>query len=176
MMASRAVKDNVSALYVEYKDKQILDKLQDMKASAKSVSNLAEVKLKIDALEASYLHMKESKTTSLNYIPSIKWYGFNNQYHRWFCGLTNFLGELDFRFFERRFSFYIDKRPVWSKMKDALPWTLLLNFFSIFIAYVVAIPNGVWSARKKGTAVDAISTVVLFILNSLPCRFGLLLY
>lgn len=156
--ASRAVKDNVSALYVDYKDKQILDKLQDMKASAKSVSNLAEVKLKIDALEASYLHMKESKTTSLNYIPSIKWYGFNNQYHRW---LTNFL-KLDFGIS------YIDKRPVWSKIKDALPWTLLLNFFSIFIAYIIAIPNGVWSARKKGTAVDAISTVVLFILNSLP--------
>jgi peptide/nickel transport system permease protein len=63
---------------------------------------------------------------------------------------------------------YLDKRPVWSKMKDALPWTLLLNFVSIFLAYVIAIPLGVWSARKKGSLADNIVTFILFLLNSLP--------
>jgi len=156
--AARTVKDGVASLYTEYKDKQIKDKLSDMLAASKVSPNLAHVQDKVLALQSSYQDMQTKKTTYLNYIPSLKWYGFKNQYHRW---LTNF-AHLDFGIS------YIDKRPIWSKIKDALPWTLLLNFFSIFIAYLIAIPNGVWSARNKGTWKDSVSTIILFILNSLP--------
>ena len=53
-------------------------------------------------------------------------------------------------------------------MKDAAFWTLVMNLISIFIAYIVSIPLGVFSAVKKDSRFDKITTLFLFILYSLP--------
>ena len=92
------------------------------------------------------------------YIPTFYWYGLDNQYHHWF---TNFIcGK-----FGRS---YQDSRPVANKMYDALFWTILLNVLSIGIAYIIAIPLGVWAAMKRGQLFDQVSTLTLFMLYSLP--------
>ena len=91
-------------------------------------------------------------------MPSIKWYGLNNQYHRWLSRFVHFDFGLS----------YADKRPFWSKLKDAMPWTIWLNLISIILSYIIAIPLGIYSARHKGSLWDRISTVGLFILYSLP--------
>jgi ABC-type dipeptide/oligopeptide/nickel transport system permease component len=47
---------------------------------------------------------------------------------------------------------YKDNRPVATKMKEALFWTIIMNFLSIFLSYIVSIPLGVQSAIwKKNT-------------------------
>jgi len=47
---------------------------------------------------------------------------------------------------------YKDNRPVATKMKEALFWTIIMNFLSIFLSYIVSIPLGVQSAVwKKNT-------------------------
>lgn len=154
----RIVRENCGKLLLEYKDRNVSVYVSEVvKASSRSAL-FSEVHAEALKLQENYNRMKAEASPGKNYIPDIKWYGFNNQYHRW---ITNFL-KLDFGIS------YIDKRPVWSKIKDALPWTLSLNIIAILISYLIAIPVGVYSARHKDSLMDRIVTIKLFILNSLP--------
>jgi peptide/nickel transport system permease protein len=45
---------------------------------------------------------------------------------------------------------------------------LCLNIISIFLVYIIAIPIGVYSATKQGTALDRAITFFLFALYSIP--------
>jgi peptide/nickel transport system permease protein len=61
-----------------------------------------------------------------------------------------------------------DRRPVRDKILEALPITLQLNVISIFLIYLFSMPIGVYSATHQRTWGDAITTVFLFLLYSLP--------
>ena len=63
---------------------------------------------------------------------------------------------------------YKDHRPVLTKIAERLPITIELNIISIFLVYLIAIPIGVFSAVEQGSLGDRASTIVLFILYSLP--------
>jgi len=63
----------------------------------------------------------------------------------------------------------VDKgRPVLSLILERLPVTLTLNFWAIFITYIVAIPIGILSAVTKRKKTDSAITFFLFFLYSLP--------
>lgn len=69
-----------------------------------------------------------------------------------------------------------DGRPVLHRIAEALPITLSLNLISIVLVYLISIPWGVVSAVKKDTLFDRVSSLILFILYSLPSFWvGLLL-
>ena len=61
-----------------------------------------------------------------------------------------------------------DQQPVATKIRAAMKPTLILAILSILIAYLVAIPIGVRAAVEQNSFFDRSSTVVLFILYSLP--------
>lgn len=61
-----------------------------------------------------------------------------------------------------------DKRPVWDKIRERLPVTITLNVISIVLTYLIAIPLGIYSSVRPGSAVDAVSTTAVFMLYSLP--------
>ena len=61
-----------------------------------------------------------------------------------------------------------DWRPVRNVIAERIPITLEINLLSIFIAYVISIPVGVYSAVRAGRPAEHVLTVVLFILYSLP--------
>jgi peptide/nickel transport system permease protein len=61
-----------------------------------------------------------------------------------------------------------DGRPISEVIGEALPVTLLLSSISLVIAYVLAIPLGVFSAARRGSRRDTVTTVFLFMLYSLP--------
>ena len=63
---------------------------------------------------------------------------------------------------------YQTKRPVSEMLLERFPRTLTLEAVSIFLAYLVAIPLGVYSATHQGGTGDRVSTVVLFLLYSIP--------
>ena len=63
---------------------------------------------------------------------------------------------------------YKDGRQVWDKIKDRLPLTLTLNSLAILITFSIAIPLGILSAVKTGSIPDRVSTLVVFMLYSLP--------
>lgn len=61
-----------------------------------------------------------------------------------------------------------DGRPIAEVLGEALPVTLVLSFSSMALAYLVAIPLGVFSAVRQYSVRDQLLTVVLFVLYSLP--------
>jgi peptide/nickel transport system permease protein len=61
-----------------------------------------------------------------------------------------------------------DGRPVGEKLGEALPITLLLSLLSMALAYLIAVPLGIHAAVRQGSLGERITTVVLFVLYSLP--------
>jgi peptide/nickel transport system permease protein len=61
-----------------------------------------------------------------------------------------------------------DGQPIAKVIGEALPVTLLLSGISLGIAYILAIPLGVFSAVRRGTRRDTTITVALFVVYSLP--------
>ncbi len=53
---------------------------------------------------------------------------------------------------------------LWKRLKVTVPISLV----SVLLAYLIALPLGIFSARRQGTLVDNASTVVLFVLYSIP--------
>ncbi|MCS7161928.1 MAG: ABC transporter permease [Bacteroidia bacterium] len=92
------------------------------------------------------------------YIPTIHWHGTQNQYHRWLVGLIK--GDFGIS--------YQDKRPISEKLIDAVKWSLVINFVSLILAYVVAIPLGVLAGVRRGSFFDRGIGLILFMLESLP--------
>lgn len=90
---------------------------------------------------------------------SVDWLGRNTIfYFRWLGNISH----LDFGISSK------DKRPVMTRIKEALPITLTLNLITIFIVYFVSIPLGIWSAVKQTSIWDKVLMIKLFILYSLP--------
>ncbi len=61
-----------------------------------------------------------------------------------------------------------DNRPVWDHIKESVPVSLIFTFTSFILAYLIAIPLGIYSATHQYTTGDKVTTVILFILYSLP--------
>ena len=63
---------------------------------------------------------------------------------------------------------FIDNRPVFDKMIERVPVTLIMNLLAIIIAYSIAVPLGIYSSTHPGTTADRVSTFMLFAMYSLP--------
>jgi peptide/nickel transport system permease protein len=61
-----------------------------------------------------------------------------------------------------------DGRPVSTRLAEALPITLTLNLITLIIIYLISIPLGLFSAVKKNGFFDQGTSLLLFILYSLP--------
>ena len=101
----------------------------------------------------------------------VKMYGLDKplyqQYLKWLKGVLT----LDFGK-----SFSIDERPVWDKIKERLPVTLLINGLSLLLILLIAVPLGVYSALKSGSLPERIFTFLSFVGYAMPSFwFALLL-
>ena len=112
----------------------------------------------IKQLEISFQEIYSQSQLWKTWIPWFHFYGFNNQYHIWLSKLVRF----DFGIS------YTDKRPITSKLPEAIRWSLLINLISILISYLVSVPIGVYSATHRNTAKERTLTAFLFVLYSLP--------
>jgi ABC-type dipeptide/oligopeptide/nickel transport system permease component len=63
---------------------------------------------------------------------------------------------------------FVQSRPVWPIIKQALPVTLLLELVSVPIALAIAMLSGIWSARHRGKLQDVATGTVLLALYSIP--------
>ena len=61
-----------------------------------------------------------------------------------------------------------DQRLVWDKIRERMPLTITLNSLALLITYGIAIPLGILSAVKTGSIADRVSTLIVFMLYSLP--------
>lgn len=65
-------------------------------------------------------------------------------------------------------SFALDHRPVFDKVTERLPITILINVLSIVLILVVAVPIGVLSATRRNSLFDKGTTVFVFIGFAMP--------
>ncbi len=65
-------------------------------------------------------------------------------------------------------SFSPDARPVSDKILERLPITVFLNVLSMALIFLIAIPIGVLSAVKQGSAFDRVMSVVVFVGFAIP--------
>ncbi len=82
----------------------------------------------------------------------------SRQYVRWLGKLIH----LDFG------TSFKDNRPVFEKIKERLPATLLLNILSMGLMFLLAIPIGFFGAIKSNSLFDRLMTVFVFIGFSVP--------
>jgi len=146
-------------LPITYKGNNIKGRLKGLQKAMDqdSILNL-KVGTQVDKLVSSFALVEANMNSQKLYLPDFKWYGFNNQYHRWIT-----------HFFQGDFGIScVDKRPVSHKIGEAIFWTLLMNICAIILGYLIAIPLGVQSAIKRGSRFDRIVSIGLFILYSLP--------
>ncbi len=152
------IRATLRQLYFEYRNPRIRDQLDKIEKVLNQGDIPPQVRQNITPLFNAYRDIKADSQRYLLYLPDIKWYGLDNQYHDWFTGiLTGDFGNS-----------YIDGRPVTSKLTDALRWTLLLNGLAIFFAFTLSIPLGVYTALHRQSRFDRLTNVGLFMLYSLP--------
>ena len=63
---------------------------------------------------------------------------------------------------------FIQARPAWPIIKQALPVTILLQVVSLPIALAIALVSGIWSAQHRGKVQDVASGTILLALYSVP--------
>ncbi len=61
-----------------------------------------------------------------------------------------------------------DSQPVWAKISERVPVTVMLNVWSLIVVYLVAIPLGVYSATHPNSLGDKVTTLAAFILFAVP--------
>lgn len=146
-------------LYAAWQETTIEARLGEMEAVLNSKPVLQSVVgEKFNQLRKNWREIKSKATPGKLKIPAFRWYGFDNQFHRWISGFA--IGDFGISVYERR--------PVVSKVAPALFWTLTLNVSAIILAFLLAVPLGVWSAVERGKKFDKITSLGLFMLYSLP--------
>ena len=71
---------------------------------------------------------------------------------------------------------FVDNRPVMGKILERIPVTLPISLFTIFLAYLIAIPIGIYSAARQYSFTDRFTTVILFILYSGDVKMRVIRY
>jgi peptide/nickel transport system permease protein len=80
------------------------------------------------------------------------------QYFNWLKGVVT----LDFG------TSYTDRRPVIDKIESAVWVTLGMSVLAVILAYLIAIPIGIYSATHPGSWADKLMSTSLFALYSVP--------
>lgn len=107
-----------------------------------------------------------------NFIPAIQFH-LQNQYHRWIFGDGNWLTGKESVFSKGLIRgdlgmSYTTKMPVSEAISHRIGWSLFFTLLSVLLAYLVSIPIGIKVAMKKNSIFDRASSVVLFLLHSMP--------
>ncbi len=63
---------------------------------------------------------------------------------------------------------FVDRRPVGERVREKLPRTFELNLLAFLLAAIVGIPAGLMSGTRSGHLADRASSVLFFLLYSLP--------
>ena len=126
-----------------------------------------------DKLKRVRKQLEVTQTRWKTYIPSIKWYGINSQYHWWLFGDMFHSKDTERKGIIRGdFGIsYADSQPIKDKIWEKVGISFTLSILSIILAYLVSIPIGIYSAYKKNSLADRGMSLLLFILYSLPTFF-----
>lgn len=127
---------------------------------------------KLEDAKAKFTVVQETATPWKKYVPVINFYP-KNQYHRWIFGDGHWLTAKGAEFTKGviRGDFgtsYTTKMPISEVFAIKFFWSFFFTMISVVLGYLVSIPLGIHSAVRKDSRFDRITTVLLFILYSLP--------
>jgi peptide/nickel transport system permease protein len=113
---------------------------------------------------AAYYDLQHSEKLSTITYPTIS-LNTDNRYHRWLFGD----GESNLGVLRGDFgTSYTSGQKVGKIIASHIGFTLLFSLGGILLAYIISIPLGVYAAVKKNSWFDRVSSVVLFLLYSMP--------
>lgn len=112
----------------------------------------------LSVVQEAYQNLERQAQPWKHYVPTFQWNGRNNKYHRWISEvITGNLGNS-----------VVSGQEVSQRVNNALRWTLRLNLSAFFIAYLLAIPLGVYTAVYAGSGFDRRLNIFLFFFYALP--------
>lgn len=145
-----------------YKAAVIKIKLDSMHALVHTRPYFSFLKEDVTGLSQKFHMVTNQSGRGSNLVPKFSWNGSQNQYHHWLTEL--FKGNFGYS--------YIDQRPVAEKIWPKFLRSFTLVFLSVLLAYLVAVPLGVYSAKKYGSFFDRSTSVIVFLLYSVPIFFA----
>jgi peptide/nickel transport system permease protein len=147
--------EGINGLFLQYNKEQIECSITALEKEAKTYGLLREGLLNADI---AYKAILSKRTPWKAYIPVIHIHGFNNRFDLWVWHMLK--GDFGIS--------YADRRPVAAILKEAIPYTLLLNGCAILLAFLLSVPLGIFLAVKNKSFADRAITTTLFVLYSLP--------
>jgi peptide/nickel transport system permease protein len=105
---------------------------------------LPQIQTHIAQLRLAHTRVLKEQYPEKLWIPAFYWYGLQNQYHHWLSGFVT--GDLG-----RTRSMDL---PVWQELKPALWSTMMVSVLAVLLAYLIAIPLGVFTGRQVGRLSD----------------------
>lgn len=162
----------VNALFFSYDPDIVEARLDTLQSIFNRYSFLHMQLSMMQHVQTEYTAMLQNTTIWKNYIPVIKWHG-NNQYHRWIFGDGNWLTGKNAMYSKGIIRgdmgiSYVTKLPVADIITARIGWSLFFTFTSVILAYLISIPIGIKAAAKKNGLFDRTSTVILFVMYSMP--------
>ena len=115
-----------------------------------------------DPVTAMRAGMSQARISPEAYEQMLSLYGLDKPIHVRYATWLKRLMTLDFGDSLR------NQRPVADLILERLPATLVLNIASLFIALLISIPLGLYSALRPNSLFDKISGAILYMLYSLP--------
>ena len=167
------LKNNITGLLTLSKVRLVNSRLENINKIINNNNIFNLISQEFNLIKEVRKQMELNQTRWKTYIPSIKWYGMNSQYHWWLLG-DIFHSNKTERKGVIRGDFgisYADSQPIKDKIWEKVGISFTLSLFSILIAYLISIPIGIYSAYKKDSIADRGMSLILFILYSLPTFF-----
>lgn len=109
------------------------------------------------SLQISARNMIANRSWIKNFFPSIRWNRSNNRFHKSLKELFSGGGYS-----------HIDGQKVGNRISKALSWSVIINFVTALLAYLVAIFLGIYLAFRNGQKIDKILSNLAFIFYAIP--------
>lgn len=162
----------VSSLRSTYNQSVIEAKFENLSVKYAQKPYLERFRQPLEEAKTAYAHLQANATTWKRYVPVLNFYP-NNQYHRWIFGDGNWLTGKDSKFTKGviRGDFgtsYKTKMPITDVIATKIFWSFFFTIIAVVLGYLVSIPLGIEAAVRKDSRFDRITTIIVFILYSMP--------
>lgn len=131
-----------------------------------TIENLLTAYPRFGRLKETFFYVKQAQA-NLNghsqrwksFVPKIVWHGTANRYHKWLADIV-LRGDFGFS--------WTHDRKVSDRIRSLFFYSFLFTVISVFFAYGIGIPLGIWAAMYRNRWFDRLSGIMVFALDAMP--------